>query len=220
MPARRQTRTKTKPASLISRSGADDLTESLIRRYTDEFIQNNHAARVVKEGLRVIGIGLRPVIDHVTFRTLNVDQRAKEFLKHGFRYDEKLGVIEYENWWAKVYRKPGYPAIFIDQAFDGKRGKGSLIPDWVKSFGDRVLHHVAIQVDDIEQAVYYLEKQGVPFAGDIVGAKGSDLRQIFTKPELKNNQAFTILELTERHRGYTGFLPPQAAGLMESTRLK
>lgn len=201
-------------------TGANDPLEKILRRYIEAFTENNKAGRVVKEGLRVIGIGFRPIIDHITFRTLNVEKRAKEFSDFGYTYDKTLGVIEYENWWAKVYRKPGYPVIFIDQAYDSARGKGSLIPDWVETFGDKVLHHVAVQVDDIEQAVYFLEKQGIPFAGSIVGDKGSDLRQIFTQPEMKQGKPFTVLELAERHRGYAGFLPPQADGLMESTRLK
>lgn len=201
-------------------SGPNDPLEKLIQHYVDDFISNNRAAKVIYDGLRVLGIGFRPVIDHITFRTLNVEKRAKEFLSFGYQYDKKLGVIEYENWWAKVYRKMGYPTIFIDQAYDGPRGKGSLIPDWVRAFGDNVLHHVAIQVHDIESAIFYLEKQNVPFAGKIVGDKGTDLRQIFTQPEMKNGQAFSVVELAERHRGYTGFLPPQADGLMESTRIK
>ena len=199
-------------------SGANDPLEKIIRAYVQNFILQNGAAHVINEGLRILGIGLRPVIDHITFRTLNVEMRAQEFLDHGYTYDANLGVIEYDNWWAKVYRKPGHPAIFIDQAYAGARGKGSLIPQWVKNFGDQILHHVAIQVEDIEQAVFYLEKQGVPMAGSIVGDRGSDLRQIFTKPEMKKNKPFTVLELAERHRGYEGFLPPQAQGLMESTR--
>jgi len=74
-------------------------------------------------------------------------------------------------------------------------------------------------VDDIETAIYYMEKQSVEFTGGIVGDRGTDLRQIFTKPETKDGKAFTVMELTERHRSYAGFLPPQAQGLMESTRI-
>ncbi len=196
-----------------------DPVEAVVCAYVYEFIQNNRAARVVSDGLRVLGVGLRPVIDHITFRTLNVDERAQEFLQLGFEQDAKLGIIEHENWWAKVYRKSGFPAIFIDQAFDGSRGRESLIPNWVKKFGDKILHHVAIQVDDIDQAIYFMEKQGIPFAGKVVGARGTDLRQIFTNPEVRDSAAFTVLELAERHHGYSGFLPPQADGLMESTRL-
>lgn len=197
-----------------------DPLELLIKCYLDDFVAHNRAAKVIADGLRVVGTGLRPVIDHITFRTLKVDERAKEFLDHGYEYDSRLGVIEYENWWAKVYRKPGYPVLFLDQAFDGARGKGSLIPDWVKLFGDKGLHHVAIQVDDIETAVFYLEKQGVCFAGSVAGGRDSDLRQIFTSPEMREGKLFSVVELTERHRGYAGFLPPQAESLMQSTRAK
>lgn len=201
-------------------TGPNDPLEKLLNAYVQDFVLNNKAARVVYEGLRVVGIGFRPIIDHITFRTLNVEERAREFLDFDYKYDSKLGVIEYDNWWAKVYRKPGYPTIFIDQAFDGAKGKGSLIPEWVKSFGDKVLHHVAIQVSDIESAIFFLEKQGVAFAGSIVGDRDTDLRQIFTQPELRGGKPFSVLELAERHRGYSGFLPPQAQGLMESTRSK
>ena len=210
---------KTVPSKIVS-TGAEDPLEKILRSYISEFVSNNRAAKVVADGMRVVGVGFRPVIDHLTFRTLDVEKRAKEFLRYGYVYDSKLGVIEYDHWWAKVYRKPSYPTIFLDQAYAGSRGKGSLIPAWVKSFGDQILHHIAVQVDDIESAIFYLEKQSIPMAGSIVGDRGSDLRQIFTKPEVRDAKPFTVLELTERHRGYTGFLPPQAQGLMESTRRK
>jgi hypothetical protein len=190
-------------------TGPNDPLEQMLRYYIQDFIASNAAAKVVADGMRVIGIGFRPIIDHITFRTLDVDTKAKEFIKHGYKYDSGLGVIEYKNWWAKVYRKAGYPAIFIDQAYEGKKGKGSEIPDWVNTFGDQILYQVTLQVDDIEQAVFFLEKQGVPMMGSIVGDRGSDLRQIFTKPETKKKKPFTVLELAERHRGYQGFLPPQ-----------
>ena len=195
-----------------------DPLESLLRQYVDDFIRQNQAAQVVANGLRVIGIGFWPIIDHLTFRTFNIDEHAKEILKLKYVYDSELGVLEYNNWFAKVYRKPGYPAIFIDQAYSGARGKGSLIPDWVKAFGDKTLHHVALRVEEIEQSVFFLEKQGVHFAGQIVGERGTDLRQIFTQPEVKKGKPFSVIELTERHRGFAGFSPPQANRLMESTR--
>jgi 4-hydroxyphenylpyruvate dioxygenase-like putative hemolysin len=132
--------------------------------------------------------------------------------------DKGLGRLEFQNWWAKVYRKDGYPTLFIDQAFDGERGKGSLIPQWVMAHGDRCFHHIAVLVEEIESAVSSMKEMGIEAAGEIVGEPGSDLRQVFTKPELKEGEVFTVLELIERHHGYTGFLPPQADGLMESTR--
>ena len=206
------------PNSSLKKNLPDPL-ESLLFRYVEDFIRQNQAARILADGLRVIGVGFWPLVDHITFRTVDVEERAKEFLKHKYTYDSKLGILEYDNWFAKVYRKAGYPALFIDQAFGGSRGKGSLIPDWVKAFGDETIHHVAVRVEEIEKAVFYLEKQGVKFAGRIVGDRGTDLRQIFTQPEMKKGKAFSVVELTERHRGFDGFSPPQANRLMESTRV-
>lgn len=186
--------------------------------YIEALLAGNGAARSLSETLRQCGIGLMPLVDHCAVRTLDVDQRAREVLELGFRYDEEIGVLEFDRWWAKVYRKPGYPALFIDQAFDGERGEGSLIPKWVRAHGDGCFHHIAVLVEEIESAIAAMNARGIQMAGEIVGSPGSDLRQVFTQPEIKDGEVFTVLELIERHRGYTGFLPPQADGLMESTR--
>ena len=194
--------------------------DEIIQGYVDDFVKQNSAAGVIDRHLREIGIGLRPIVDHITFRTFDVDKRAVEFTSRGFFWDKELGkkgIIEYQDWWAKVYRHAGFPAIFIDQAYEGERGKTSLIPKWVKKFGDHTLHHIAILVDDIDQAIAALRKNGVELAGEVVGKPGSDLRQIFTKAQVKNGEAFSVIELTERHHGYAGFLPPQADGLMKSS---
>jgi 4-hydroxyphenylpyruvate dioxygenase-like putative hemolysin len=87
----------------------------------------------------------------------------------------------------------------------------------VKKFGDRVFHHVAVRVEDIEKSIDRLKAKGVVFTGQIVGLRGGSLRQIFTAPEMVDGQPFSVLELTERHRGYQGFSPPQADSLMKST---
>jgi catechol 2,3-dioxygenase-like lactoylglutathione lyase family enzyme len=141
-------------------------------------------------------------------------RRAEEFVRYGFEHAETL---EYTNWFAKVYPREGYPALFIDQAFPGERGKGSIIPAWVEKFGDRHLHHVAVLVDDIDKAIAAMKENGIAFTGEIVGRHSGALRQIFTQTEKRDGEPFTVLELTERHFGFKGFSPPQAQGLMEST---
>lgn len=188
--------------------------EQVITRYIDDYVARNRAAALISQTLEDIGIGLFPVVDHITIRTGAIDSRAEEFVLLGYGYSETL---EYEDWWAKVYRAPGCPALFVDQAYDGERGKTSLIPAWVKQFGDRTLHHLAVRVTDIEHSIQRLTAKGVQFAGQIVGDRGADLRQIFTVPEQVNGQAFSVLELTERHRGFQGFSPPHANSLMQST---
>jgi len=188
--------------------------DAVMTRMTADFLAHNSAGRMLRRALDEVGVGLVPVIDHVTIRTMNIDLRAGEFLALGYRYDETL---HYDDWYAKVFRKAGYPALFVDQAYPDDRGKTSIIPRWVEKFGDRVFHHVAIRVEDIEQAILKLKAKGVVFAGEIVGARGGTLRQIFTAPEMVDGQPFSVLELAERHQGYQGFLPPQADSLMRST---
>jgi catechol 2,3-dioxygenase-like lactoylglutathione lyase family enzyme len=188
--------------------------DDLMERMVADYVAHNRAASVLKVMLDDSGVGFSPVVDHVTIRTLDIDRGAEPFVALGYTYDETL---KYDDWYAKVYRKAGYPALFVDQAYPDERGKTSIIPGWVKKFGDQVFHHVAVRVEDIEKAVERLKKKRVVFAGNIVGAPGGPLRQIFSAPETVDGQPFSVLELAERHRGYQGFLPPQADSLMKST---
>ena len=188
--------------------------DELLEKMVADYVTRNRAATVLKTMLNETGVGFSPVIDHVTIRTFDIDRGAEPFISLGYAYDETL---HYDDWYAKVYRKAGYPALFVDQAYPDERGKTSIIPGWVKKFGDKVFHHVAVRVEDIEQAVARLKQKGVVFAGNIVGERGGHLRQIFSSPEMIDGQPFTVLELAERHRGYLGFLPPQADSLMKSS---
>lgn len=188
--------------------------DTLMERMVAEYVARNQAAGVLKAMLDETGVGFWPVIDHVTIRTHDIDRGAEPFVALGYGYDETL---QYDDWYAKVYRKPGYPSLFVDQAYPDDRGKTSIIPGWVNKFGEKVFHHVAVRVEDIEQAVARLKQNGVVFAGNIVGERGGHLRQIFSSPEMVDGQPFTVLELAERHRGYLGFLPPQADSLMKSS---
>ena len=192
--------------------------DQLLLKYLEQFLEGNRVARELAISLKQTGVGIGPLIDHCTIRTHDVDSRAKQFLDLGYAYDKNIGVLEFDNWWAKVYRKPGHPALFIDQAFSDARGQPSLIPEWVDHHGDQCFHHIAILVENIEDAIEALNNKGFEMAGQIIGENGSDLRQVFTDPEIKNGRVYSVLELIERHNGYQGFLPPQADGLMESTR--
>ena len=188
--------------------------DALIARMIDDYVSRNRAAKLLRDLLDAAGVGFCPMADHLTLRTLDIDRRAEEFTTLGYGYSE---TIEYADWYAKVYRRVGYPALFVDQAYFDDRGRTSIIPGWVNKFGDQVFHHVAVRVEDIERAIERLKAQGVVFAGQIVGARGGQLRQVFTAPEMIDGQPFSVLELAERHRGYQGFSPPQADSLMKST---
>ncbi|MFQ5482608.1 MAG: VOC family protein [Nitrospinaceae bacterium] len=192
--------------------------DALLKGYIDRFLDGNRVAGEMAQSLEEAGVGLMPLLDHCTIRTRDVDRRARQFLDLGYGYDDGIGVLEFNTWWAKVFRKPGHPTLFIDQAYAGERGRDSLIPQWVEAHGDECFHHIAILVENIDHASGQLQDKGYDMAGAVVGGPGSDLRQVFTKPEIRNGEVYTVLELIERHNGYAGFLPPQADGLMESTR--
>lgn len=180
----------------------------------EDYIRGNRAAAVMKADLDRAGTGFRPVIDHLTIRTHDIDRRAGEFLAAGYGFAEQL---DYDDWYAKVYRRAGFPTLFIDQAYPDGRGSSSIIPAWVDRFGDDTLHHIAVQVEDIELAIRRLREQGIGFAGEVIGERGGRLRQIFTAPEQRDGAPFSVLELTERHAGFLGFSPPSANALMRST---
>ena len=188
--------------------------DPVVQKMIEEFFGGNEAARIYAEACRERGWPL--IIDHITIRCMNVDRRAEPFLKKGYRFEGE--VVEYpdQGWWAKVYRRPGYPALFVDQAYDDARGGKSIIPAWVARFGDRVLHHVAVRVEDIDRAIAALQQRGVEFSGAVVGNRGTRLRQIFTASEVRDGEAFSVLELAERN-GYDGFYPEQADSLMQSS---
>ncbi len=188
--------------------------DALIEKMVADYVAHNRAARVLKDMLDATGVGFYPVVDHLTLRTSDIDQRAQQFTGLGYAYSETL---HFNDWYAKVYRKVGYPALFVDQAYPDDRGRTSIIPGWVRKFGDRAFHHVAVRVEDIELAIAKLKEKGIVFAGSIVGERGGQLRQIFSAPEMVDGHAFSVLELAERHRGYQGFSPPQADSLMKSS---
>ncbi len=155
-------------------------------------------------------------IDHIAFRCLDIDRRAQPFIDGGYVFEGETVTYPDQGWWAKIYRKSGCPALFVDQAYDDARGEKSIIPQWVEKFGENDLHHAAMRVEDIDQAIHLLKKAGVEFAGPTVGNPGSRLRQIFSASEIRDGAAYTVLELTERN-GYTGFYHDQANRLMQSS---
>jgi len=181
------------------------------------YLNSNKSAFKVVQHIKQAGIGWFQLIDHVTFRTHNVEKKAAKIA--GFGYSN-IDTLESKNWWGNIYALKGRPVVFIDQSYVGERGEGSLIKEWVDEFGDQSLHHIAIRVEDIEHSVeFFKSKLDIAFSSDINGEPDANLRQIFTKPETQNGKAFSVLELIERNNGYMGLLPPQADKLMESTRL-
>jgi len=186
----------------------------MVDQLIDAFFIENEAGRAYLH--LCVERGEPPIIDHITIRCFDIDQRANPFLEKGYLYQDEIVEYPDQGWWAKVYRKQGFPALFIDQAYSDARGQKSIIPQWVQRFGDNILHHVAVLARRIEEEVGSMRKMGIEFSGEIAGGQGTRLRQIFTAAEVRGGSPFTVLELTERN-GYNGFYPEQANRLMESS---
>ena len=60
-------------------------------------------------------------------------------------------------------------------------------------------------VENIEYAIEKMKSRKIEFSGQIVGYSNMDLRQVFTQPEIKNDKAFTVLVVIDRHNDYEGF---------------
>lgn len=179
---------------------------NVIANYVETFVTSNPAASLLREQLAAAGVGIRPVIDHLSFRTLSVPERAREFEALGFAYDDTIGVVERDDFWFKVYRKAGFPAVLIQQAHEDARGASSPIPAWVERFTDGQLHHIGIMVDRLEDAVAALSTVGIGFVGQISGDGDSEFRNVYAEPQMVDGLPATVLELVERRWGFTGFL--------------
>ena len=137
--------------------------------YISRFLSENGAALYIANELSNCRVGLMPLIDHCTLRTLDVDKRAEDLFPLGFSHDQTLSTLEFDNWWAKIYRKSGYPSLLVDQAFAGERGVASLIPDWVHTHGDQCFHHIAILVEDIDHAIEKMKSRKIEFLVRLLG---------------------------------------------------
>lgn len=176
--------------------------ETLLKKYTEEFATNNHAVRIVARGLYLVGIGLRPVLDHLVFRAADTHRRSQEFLHLGYVKDASTRLLLPKPAHLEVYRKEGYPAVIIEQPH---YAQGS---EWLNAFGESAPYYLAVQVDDIGEAVFSLEKQGVAFVRPGIGHKGDGLRQIAAAPEMKEEKMASTLVLVERHAGDGRFYAP------------
>ena len=100
--------------------------------------------------------------------------------------------------------------MLIQQAHEDDRGARSPIPQWVERFTDGSPQHIALKVTKLEDSVRALADAGVRFIGQIAGDEDSEFRTIYAEPDLVDGVPHTVLELIERHWGFTGFLSMQS----------
>lgn len=176
--------------------------EALLKRYADDFASKNHAARTVIRGLSLIGIGLRPVLDHIVFRAHDAQERAREFVALGYEKNTAIRLLHAKNTHLKIYQKKGFPAILIEQPSSASG------QEWLKTFGEANPYYLAVRVEGLADAVFSLEKQGIAFVRPEAGGKEDSLRQIAAAPEVQDHKTATTLVLVERHAGEEAFYAP------------
>ena len=189
---------------MSSASGCKDPTilEQSLKQYAADLATENSAVRVVMRGLSLVGIGIRPVLDHLIFRTVHLKERAREFMELGYERDLTAKVLEHRGHGVEVLRRGCAPAILVEHPHE----KAGL--DWVAHFGDKNPYAMAIRVDDIEDAAFHLEKQAVAFLRPPAGKHGDILREIATVPNMKDARPASYLVLVERHAGDSRFYAP------------
>ena len=176
--------------------------EQVLKQYVSDLVVENSAIRVVVRGLSLIGIGVRPVVDHFIFRTVHIKERAREFLELGYERDLTAKVLEHKGHGVEVFRGGCAPVILIEHPHE----KSGL--DWVAHFGDKKPYALALRVEDIDEAAFRLEKQAVGFLRPPAGKHGENLREITSLPEVKDGKSTHHLILVERHAGDQRFYSP------------
>ncbi len=176
--------------------------EQILKQYASDLALENAAVRIVTRGLSLVGIGIRPILDHFVFRTVHLKERANEFLDLGYERDPVAKVLEHKGHGVEVLRLGCAPAILVEHP----HGKAGL--DWIAHFGDKKPYAMALRVDDIEEAAFRLEKQSVGFIRPSAGKHGEALREIAALPEVKDGKNAHHLILVERHAGDQRFYSP------------
>ena len=102
------------------------------------------------------------------------------------------------------------PEIFIS---DGT--EYSIVGEWVKERNGGGVHHLAYQVNNIQEIVNEWKKNGVEFlTGDVIDCPEDNMKQIFSKPI--EQLGGVIIELIERED--KGFCQNSVKDLMDSTK--
>ena len=61
--------------------------------YISRFLSQNESTLYIANELLNFGVGLTPLIDYCTLRTLDLDKRAGNLLPIGFSHDQALGTL-------------------------------------------------------------------------------------------------------------------------------
>ena len=154
-------------------------------------------------------------LDHIAYRVKD-RHHATNFLKKTLSYS--IGTefeIKFDNGSTAdcLVLEPKLkenPEIFIS---DGT--EHSIVGEWVKERNGGGVHHLAYQVNNIQEVVDEWKKNGVEFLTDnVIDCPEDNMKQIFSKPV--EQLGGIIIELIERED--KGFCQNSVKDLMNSTK--
>lgn len=176
--------------------------EQVLQGYVEGFSGRSTVARVFLRGLSVIGVGVRPLLDHFVFRTLQPGERVRELLEMGYLRDTATRVFFGGERHVEVYRNDCAPAVILECPDD------PVEREQAKVWGDQIPYVMAVKVENIEEAAFRLEKQAIQFLRPPAGKREESLRQMTALPETFQGTAPGYMMFVERHGGDRGFYLP------------
>lgn len=165
-----------------------------INAYLKEFRAHYPVADAFLKSLSLVGVGVWPVADHLLFRVYDGAPKTEELLALGYKLKSKKVAHESRGSLITAYAQVSFPDILIETP--SKKGVGEA-SQWIEKNNQQELAGLAIRVEEIESAVYFLEKQGVKFHYPIHGKTPEALRWIkmsISENDGASDSAFFLLE--------------------------
>ncbi len=182
-------------------NGFVDPLDKIFDGYIKNICEDSIAIKTFFRALSLVGIGARPVLDHIIFRTSSPRQIIAPFLEFGYGRDLNARILPDSSSW-EIYRCENAPAILLSIPHT----KEEL--DWLNRWEDDHPYVIAVRVKDIDQAVFNLEKQGVIFLRPSTGSAKENLREIAIAPSTVEGMDKSFLLLVERHQQSRDFYAP------------
>ncbi len=149
-------------------------------------------------------------LDHIAYRVKNRVAAVAQHIELGYTEETvfKVSFDDGSEALCSVLTQEGNPEVFVSEGT-----LESIVDRWVDERGGiGAVHHMAYQVEDVQQTMDELRGRGVKFLSE-KPLKCPGLVQVFTKPD-----PFTgiIYEYIER-KGKNGFCQDNVKDLMMST---
>ncbi len=130
-------------------------------------------------------------IDHIAFAVNNLDTSAKVFEKLFNVKSSKTEIIEKENVKIKFLEIDKSKIELLEGI-----GENNTITKFIRKRGEGI-HHIAIEVDDIEKEIQRLKKEGFRLINDSISHGGNNKLISFLHPKETNG---VLIEICQKNK--------------------